>query len=133
MQTGNQDDKLRMLDFCSQLVTDLEDADKKIRVFDIRTYKCIQTLLDNSDTKQFSCAVMDPYSNALVTCGGSMKRWGVTVAPGNKERHGGAAHSAEQSGNPEKAKEYYGKLVEMTVEESTRSEVEQARKFLASN
>ena len=44
----------------------------------------------------------------------------------------GAARSAELFGSPEKAKEYYGKLVEMTVDESTRPEVEQARAFLAS-
>jgi tetratricopeptide (TPR) repeat protein len=44
----------------------------------------------------------------------------------------GAARAAELSGSPEKAKEYYGKLVEMTVDESTRPEVEQARAFLAS-
>ncbi len=44
----------------------------------------------------------------------------------------GAARAAELSGSPEKAKEHYGKLVEMTSAESTRSEVEQARAFLAS-
>ncbi len=42
----------------------------------------------------------------------------------------GAARSAELFGSPEKANEYYGKLVEMTVDESTRPEVEQARAFL---
>ena len=45
----------------------------------------------------------------------------------------GAARSAEMSGSPEKAREHYGKLVEMTVDESTRSEVEQARAFLATD
>jgi len=44
----------------------------------------------------------------------------------------GAARAAELSGSPERAKEYYDKLVEMTVDESTRPEVEQAREFLAS-
>ena len=42
----------------------------------------------------------------------------------------GAARSAELSGSPEKAKEHYGNLVEMTVDASTRPEVEQARAFL---
>lgn len=42
----------------------------------------------------------------------------------------GAARSAELSGSPEKAEEHYGKLVAMTVDESTRPEVEQARAFL---
>ena len=42
----------------------------------------------------------------------------------------GAARSAELSGSPEKAKEYYEKLVDMTVDESTRPEVEHARAFL---
>ena len=42
----------------------------------------------------------------------------------------GAARSAELSGSPEKAKEYYDKLVDMTVDESTRPEVEHARVFL---
>ncbi len=42
----------------------------------------------------------------------------------------GAARSAELSGNREKATQHYAKLVEITVEESTRPEVEQARAFL---
>ena len=42
----------------------------------------------------------------------------------------GAARSAELSGSLAKAKGHYGKLVEMTVDESTRPEVEQARAFL---
>ena len=44
----------------------------------------------------------------------------------------GAARSAELSVSPEKAKEHYGKLIEMTIGESTRPEVERARAFLAS-
>ena len=44
----------------------------------------------------------------------------------------GAARSAEMSGKTDKAKEYYSKLIEIVVEESTRPAVEQARAFLDS-
>ena len=51
-------------------------------------------------------------------------------APNRFNSFYGAARSAELSNNPAKAKEHYSKLVEMTVDASARSEVEQARAFL---
>ena len=42
----------------------------------------------------------------------------------------GGARAAELSGNPQRAKDLYAQLVEMTVEGSTRSELEHARAFL---
>ncbi len=43
----------------------------------------------------------------------------------------GAARSAELSGSEEKANEHYCKLIEMTIGESARPDVERARAFLA--
>ena len=56
----------------------------------------------------------------------------LSMAPNRFNSLYGRARSAELSGNPEKAREYYSKLIEVTVEESTRPEVELARLFLAS-
>ena len=54
----------------------------------------------------------------------------LRTAPNRFNSLYGAARSAELSGILEKAKDHYGKLVEITVKESTRPEVEHARAFL---
>ena len=51
-------------------------------------------------------------------------------APNRLNSFYGAARAAELSDNPQRAEELYGRLLEMTVDESKRPEVERARAFL---
>jgi len=45
----------------------------------------------------------------------------------------GAAEVAAQSGNSEKARQYFSKLIELAGSGDIRPEVEKARRYLASN
>ena len=45
----------------------------------------------------------------------------------------GAGQAAAQSGNRDKARHYFGKLIELAGSGELRPEVEQARRYLASN
>ena len=71
-------------------------ADKKIKVFDIRTMKMIQSLADNQEYApydQLSAVAFDQEQQQLVTAGNKLRLWPVIIAPGNKARRGGPAHS----------------------------------------
>ncbi|MDE1190863.1 MAG: hypothetical protein PW786_01785 [Arachidicoccus sp.] len=71
-------------------------ADKKIKVFDIRTFKCIQSLADSQEYTPYdelTAVTFDQDQQQLVTAGNKIRAWPVAIAPGNKARRGGPAHS----------------------------------------
>lgn len=71
-------------------------ADKKIKVFDIRTFKCIQSLVDTAEyhpNDELSAVAFDHELQWLVTVGNKIRTWPVNIAPGNKAQKGGPAHS----------------------------------------
>jgi WD40 repeat protein len=71
-------------------------ADKKVKVFDIRTWGCIQSLADSQDyapRDELTAAAFDSPSQCLVTAGNKVRLWPVVMAPGNKSRRGGPAHN----------------------------------------
>jgi len=77
----------------NQIIT--VSADKKIKVFDIRTFKCIQSSVDSthhSPSDVLSAAVFDSDKQRVVVAGSKMRTWPVQIAPGNKSIRGGTAH-----------------------------------------
>jgi WD40 repeat protein len=78
----------------NQIIT--VSRDKKIRVFDVRNFRCIQSLVDTSQHAPYdelSAAAFDAEHQRLITVGSRMRFWPVQTAPGNRVNRGGPAHS----------------------------------------
>lgn len=87
----------KIVDVCvnedkNQIITTC--ADKKIKIFDIRTFKCIHELVDQTEYQpdELSAAMFDHDHERLVTAGTKLRVWPIQIAPGNKSIKGGPAH-----------------------------------------
>jgi len=80
----------------NQIIT--VSADKKIKIFDIRTFRCTQTLVDTTPYQapddHLTAAAFDLEHQRLITAGNKIRMWPVQIAPGNKSGpRGGPAHN----------------------------------------
>ena len=73
----------------NQIIT--ASIDKKIKIWDARTWKCLQTLTDASfhvPTNELSSMTFDYYQGCLVTAGSKIRKW--------KSQHRGSNANGEQ-------------------------------------
>jgi WD40 repeat protein len=72
-------------------------SDKKVRLFDIRSLKVIQSLVDSTEYSPndlFSAAAFDYEQQQLITASNKIRIWPTQIAPNNRTRQSGApAHN----------------------------------------
>lgn len=59
-------------------------SDRKIRVWDTRTLRVLQTITDTSQTDQLTSVAMDIERGCLLTAGNKIRLWPIKNAPGNR-------------------------------------------------